>query len=580
MLKISNIKIGTKMFLVLLLPIIALIIIFFISISSITTISDNLLNKLYLQSTKSISYISSADRDFYQAFVAEMEMQKASNTEDLKVLKEDYYTNSKQATDGLSNAENIILANKSYFQSYKHKTSNLTLFQLFDKFKKDYSDWYSLFDPETNKLSNEAEFDTKFGIVRENINQMEEIFDVYSEDLIQQNKEAVSDSQKYIIIILICSVLVSLLFGSFIIISIKKRTNRVVDFIKKTSNLDLKYDKSYERYLNEKDEFGIIISAEAIARKEFRNIIINVISESKKVNVAVDEANKSIVELASQIDEISSTTQQLSASMEETAASTEEMNATSTEIEKATEDIAHKAEEGAITADEISKKANNLKNNFTISQKNSLQVFNSVKDKLHMALDESKAVEQINVLADSILQITSQTNLLALNAAIEAARAGEAGRGFAVVADEIRKLAEDSKKTATEIQNITKIVVHSVENLASSSNNLLEFMSTDVDKDYKLMLGASNEYNEDADTVNAMVMDFSATSEELLASIENMVKAINEVTISTNEGAKGANHISIKSVAIVDAADHVYTGINSAKESADRLHELVSEFNI
>ena len=53
------------------------------------------------------------------------------------------------------------------------------------------------------------------------------------------------------------------------------------------------------------------------------------------------------------------------------------------------------------------------------------------------AIQESKAIEQIGVLTESILSLTAQTNLLALNAAIEAARAGEAGKGFAVVTNEI-----------------------------------------------------------------------------------------------------------------------------------------------
>ena len=62
------------------------------------------------------------------------------------------------------------------------------------------------------------------------------------------------------------------------------------------------------------------------------------------------------------------------------------------------------------------------------------------KTELEQAIVEAKVVEQINVLSESIMDITSQTNLLALNAAIEAARAGEAGKGFSVVAEEMRKL--------------------------------------------------------------------------------------------------------------------------------------------
>ncbi len=89
-----------------------------------------------------------------------------------------------------------------------------------------------------------------------------------------------------------------------------------------------------------------------------------------------------------------------------------------------------------------------------------------IRGRLEQALKEAKVVEQIGVLADSILAITGQTNLLALNASIEAARAGEAGKGFAVVAEEIRVLAEQSKDAVANIQAVTENVDNAVGNLA------------------------------------------------------------------------------------------------------------------
>ncbi len=335
-----------------------------------------------------------------------------------------------------------------------------------------------------------------------------------------------------------------------------------------------------EKYAKSKDETGILIRSLKIMQHNLRSIVENVKLESANANMAVDEAGIYIQQLNADIEDISATTEELSASMEETSASSEEMSASSVEIERAVDNIASKSQEGALTANDISNRTGQMRNSFLASHENAIKKFNEAKNKLEAALTESKAVEKINSLTDAILQITSQTNLLALNAAIEAARAGEAGKGFAVVADEIRKLAEDSKSTATEIQNITHAVVSSVDNLASSSNELLSFMAHDVEKDYKAMLKATEDYNIDVKNIDDMITDFSSTAEELMASIHNMAQAIGEVTSATNQGAVGIENIAEKSAAIAEKSQDVMKGALKAKNSSDRLANIVSGLKI
>lgn len=118
---------------------------------------------------------------------------------------------------------------------------------------------------------------------------------------------------------------------------------------------------------------------------------------------------------------------------------------------------------------DISTRADKLKETAIISKENAYSIFNTTNSELTAAIEKSKSIEQIKILSDTIMNITSQTNLLALNAAIEASRAGEAGRGFAVVADEIIKLAESSKQAVTEIQGVTTNVLDAVEDLVASS---------------------------------------------------------------------------------------------------------------
>jgi len=339
-------------------------------------------------------------------------------------------------------------------------------------------------------------------------------------------------------------------------------------------------DLTQEIKVNSKDEINDLAKS---LNKFIQNIkdIIKTVNESvDNIETVVDSIKTNVTDLNNDVEEVSATTEELSANMEETAASAEEMSATSQDIERAVQSIAQKSQEGATQAGEINKRAEDTKANVQASQKKAKEIFTNTKAELESAIESSKVVEQINVLSDSIMNITSQTNLLALNAAIEAARAGEAGKGFSVVADEIRKLAEQSKDTVTEIQSITVKVIESVKNLSDSSSNLLTFVSTDMDNDYKTMLNVADKYSEDASFVDTLVTDFSSTSEELLASLQDVLKTIEGVAQAASEGAGGTTDIASKILEVNNKSNDVLQEALKSEESANKLKEEISKFKI
>ena len=189
-----------------------------------------------------------------------------------------------------------------------------------------------------------------------------------------------------------------------------------------------------------------------------------------------------------------------------------------------------------------------------------------------------QSIEKINFISNAITEITEQTNLLSLNASIEAARAGESGRGFAVVADEIRGLAEQSKSTVGHIQEVTQNVVAAVDNLADGAKKLLEFVGTDVVKSFSGFLTMADNYSGDAESVDSLVTDFSASSQQLLASINGVMDAIGEVSKAATEGATGTTDIAQKTSVIVEKASDIREKAEAAHDSADRLEKTVAKF--
>lgn len=338
--------------------------------------------------------------------------------------------------------------------------------------------------------------------------------------------------------------------------------------------------KMQQPMLNRKDDFGQLANALETMRESVRSLLAKVKDEAANIDRVVETIDTNVYNLNAEIEDVSATTEELAASSEETAASAEQINGMTQQIDEAAKEIAVRAQDGATESQEIHKRAVKTKDDTVANRTKVKQIMSDIRESLEQALEDAKVVEQIGVLADSILNITAQTNLLALNASIEAARAGEAGRGFAVVAEEIRVLAEQSKDAVANIQAVTENVNKAVGNLANDSNRLLDFVDTDIVECLNSFEKMADDYNMDASNINDLVSDFSATSEELVASISNITQAIDGITSASNDSAAGTTNIAQKTVVIVKGSGEVMKGAKDAEASAAELRKNVNNFVI
>jgi len=370
--------------------------------------------------------------------------------------------------------------------------------------------------------------------------------------------------------------LVGVIISQIFIASMTKPLLAVIAGMKRVENNDLTFRLVLER----NDEIGIVAGGFNNMLEAQRSMIREVIESSRTMLALVSETDRSMTDLSARINDISETTESISSGMQETAASMEEMNATSTEIDLAILQVSRNAKEGAGSVSVIGRRAEDLKESALRSKTAATGIYTQTNEKMKEAIADSKKIEQIRVLTDSILAITSQTNLLALNAAIEAARAGEAGKGFAVVADEIRKLAENSKKAVNEIQQVTHSVVGSVENLIGSSEELLGFVDRQVIAQNDMLVETGERYNQDAVEMGDLIDGFNKTAEELLISTRDMMRAINEVTKATADGAEGTGNIAEQANVIIGKSKSVSLVAEHSKEIAESLNRLVSRFTL
>jgi methyl-accepting chemotaxis protein len=192
-----------------------------------------------------------------------------------------------------------------------------------------------------------------------------------------------------------------------------------------------------------------------------------------------------------------------------------------------------------------------------------------------LTIRSEEIARTLNVITD----IASQTNLLALNAAIEAARAGEAGRGFAVVAEEIRKLAENSRKSAADIEKMIREVQKDV----GASSKAIEGMASSVESGSKSSREAENVFAS-IDQSSGKTLELSQEILEAVAmqetNINTTVGNIEKIVVVTEETAAGSEQIATTSSELSIGMKEVLAASKDLAEVAIQLTDGVSKFQL
>lgn len=558
---VKNMKVSKKLFLLFAPGMVALLVILGIFIYDTTMISEKTKKAYYEEAYTSTSLLLNADRDYYQAVVAEKEVILSTSLADSKKkeLIDSYDENITQVEDRMEQAVENIKDNTVLYSDFKESDTGKTVKELYAAFTSYMEEWKSSYDLESQKGDIDAHL-AAFDNARASINSMTDLLSEYA----KQQSSSISEEIQRNIMELTAAIVVLLLavalFAFYIIGYLKKGIINTT----KDMNLLSHNDLSFEAYqIHSKDELGeLSVSVHAVI-DSLRSVLALLHTTSGKLSESAssmkmnsDEITISMNQIANTVGDIAGTAGQQASDAENASKEFEALGnviSQNTESTKALGNASNHLQEigrqGLRTVTELSSLTENNQTSFEL-------IFDTIRN-------TNESAGKIGEVSEAIAGIAQQTNLLALNAAIEAARAGEAGKGFAVVADEIRNLAEQSAKSTNSIHSILDELQIQIVDANAQSETVRKAVVVqaesvkETEEGYRAIVSTLEEVNQEIHSIESVSSEMEKSRSQVLDIITSLSAVAQENAASTEETSATTEEVLATMLSINDVAEEI-----------------------
>lgn len=326
------------------------------------------------------------------------------------------------------------------------------------------------------------------------------------------------------------------------------------------------------------DEIGALSQGINAFIELLQNIFVIITDNSEAMDKVVSDVLGSVQTSNSSASDLSALTEELSATMQEVANSAGAINSNTESVRVEVDQMAEKSREINEYSKTMKDHADTMEQTARANMDETNAKVEQILSALNQAITDSQSVDQVNSLTDDIMNIASQTNLLSLNASIEAARAGEAGKGFAVVAGEIGALAENSRQTAGNIQQINSVVVNAVHNLSDNANDLVNYLQNSILPEFERFVEDGEKYRENANYIESVMADFTNKTEGFKETFDEIAESISSITTAIDEGVRGVSSAAKSTQTLVSDMDTITKRMDENQRIAGELDDETAIF--